>query len=271
MMASLPWVLAVILYAPVFRALYRGVWDVRDYTHAYFILPISLFIVWTRRRKVQELIKSGPPQGSHFRYLFVLIFGLCLFIFGWRKEYLFIQTFSAVPVLFGLAGYLYNPNVAELLKFPIFYLLLLIPLPLGILDSITLPMRYFASFTGAHILTLLGYPVSRQGLLLTMGKHEIFMGAPCSGFRSLITMISLGLVYIHFMQGTRSKNLLLFVSIIPLALLGNVIRIVVLCLITYHFGEKVGQGFLHNFSGMMIFLFIILGMMGLERLLSRTS
>ena len=80
--------------------------------------------------------------------------------------------------------------------FPILYLLLLVPPPLGILDQLTLPMRYSSSVASAFILKIFHYPVTREGLLLTIGEHEIFMGAPCSGLRSLITMIALGLVYI---------------------------------------------------------------------------
>ena len=142
------------------------------------------------------------------------------------------------------------------------------PIPVGILDNITLPMRAMASYLSAHILTAMNYEIAREGLLINMGGHEIFMGAPCSGFRSLITMLSLGLVYIYFCKGSIAKNVILFISIIPLALIGNLIRVITLCLITFHFGEEAGQGFFHNFSGMVVFVIIILGLMGLEKLLN---
>ena len=174
-----------------------------------------------------------------------------------------------IPLLFGMCLFLYNKGLARILAFPILYLLLLVPIPIGVLDSVTLPMRYLASVLSASILSLMPYDIVREGLLINMGGHEIFMGAPCSGFRSLITMISLGLIYIYFNKGTMSKNTILFISIIPLALAGNLARIIALCLITFHFGEAAGQGFFHNFSGMVVFLIIILGLMGLEKALNR--
>ena len=283
MLQTIPWLLTVYLYTPVFYRLYRGGWAVSDYTHAYFILPLSLLIVWLKRNEIRQIhLKvyssteqhpKGTPLTSHFLLLTpyfpglaLLILGLGMFIFGWRWDYLFISTLSLIPLLFGMCLFLYNKNFARILAFPILYLLLLVPFPVGVLDSITLPMRYAASVISAYILKAMGYDIVREGLLINIGGHEIFMGAPCSGFRSLITMISLGLIYIYFNKGTMSKNTILFISIIPLALVGNLARVIALCLITFHFGEAAGQGFFHNFSGMVVFLIIILGLMGLEKL-----
>ena len=267
---TIPWILTVILYSPVFYMLYKRRWEDVDYTHAYFILPVSLFIVFLKRKKIKELIKSTPYSSqpkAYYSSLTIMIISLLMFIFGCRKGYFFIQTFSLIPLLLGMTYYLYGWKVTRLLLFPILYLLLLVPPPLGILDSITLPMRYGSSVVNALLLKGLNYPITREGLLLTMGGHEIFMGAPCSGFRSLITMFSLGLVYVYFNKGRFSKNLLLIFSIIPLALIGNFIRIFVLCLITYYFGEEAGQGFFHNFSGIVIFIITILGLIGVETLM----
>ena len=288
MLQSIPWILTIVLYAPVFRALYLSVWDVRDYTHAYFILPLALFITWTKRKDIHQQITQCASHNTHHAIGFLLfIFGLASFILGWRWDYHFIRTLSLIPVLFGLCLFLYSKDLTKTLSFPILYLLLLVPIPVGILDNITLPMRYAASYMSAHILTAMNYDIVREGLLINMGGHEIFMGAPCSGFRSLITMMSLGLVYIYFTcqpntvilspkgEGSQIKEksyvkaIILFISIIPLALLGNLVRVIALCLITFHFGEAAGQGFFHNFSGMVVFLIIILGLMGLEKLLSR--
>jgi exosortase len=157
----------------------------------------------------------------------------------------------------------------KLLSFPILYLLLLVPPPFGILDSITLPMRHGISVLTENILYLLNYPISRKGLLLTIGYNDILMGAPCSGFRSLITMFSLVLVYVYISKGNISKKLILTFFIVPMALLGNLVRVITLCLITFYFGEETGQGFFHNFSGIVIFIITLLGLMGAESVLER--
>ena len=136
-----PWILLSILYSPVLFQLYRSRWENIDYTHAYFILPASLLLAWLKRKQLQGL-SSGAGAPCPPQYLALLILGLAMYIFGWRKDYLFISALSLIPALFGLTAYLYGPQIASTLRFPIFYLLLLVPPPLGILDAITLPMRY---------------------------------------------------------------------------------------------------------------------------------
>lgn len=272
MMANyLVWILVTILYAPIFFALYRSRWDAVDYTHAYFILPLSLWFVWRKRMHLRELI-----QQSKYRYnflgLFILIFGILMFIFGWREDYLFITTLSLIPVLYGLIIYLYGMHIAKTLSFPILYLLLLVPPPAAIIDGITLPLRYGISVLTEDILKFFHYPITREGLLLSIGIHEIFMGQPCSGFRSIITMFSLILAYVYISsKGGWVKKLILVCFILPFAMLGNLIRVIALCLITFYFSEEAGQGFFHNFSGIVIFIITILGVMGVESLLEKKT
>lgn len=193
-----------------------------------------------------------------------------MFIFGWRWDYLSVSTISAIPLLFGLVLYLYGAGAAASLSFPILYLLLLVPPPLGVLDSITIPMRYGVSALTEVILKGVGYPITRDGLMLSLGGHEVYMGAPCSGFRSLITMTSLGLVYAYISKGGFWKKTALFTSIIPLTLLGNLIRVLGVCLVTFYFGEAIGAKF-HDISGFVIFLILILGMMGIDSVLDRIT
>jgi exosortase len=269
-MNYLIWLGTALLYFPVFFQLYRSRWETIDYTHAYFILPVSLWLVWRKRAELKTILTkaqhSKPKTNQIFTFFFIL--GLLMFIFGWRQEYLFISTLSLIPLLFGLTGYLYGGQIARQLAFPILYLLLMVPPPLGVLDSITLPMRQGISVVTAGLLQAFHLPITRDGLLLSIGGHEIYMGAPCSGFRSLITMISLGLVYAYINKGTLRKKLILISSIIPLALLGNLIRVMGMCLVTYYIGEGAGTKY-HDVSGFVIFLVLIFGLIGLEALLDR--
>ncbi len=191
-----------------------------------------------------------------------------MFIFGWRWGYLMITTGSMIPVLFGLVLYLYGPATAKAMAFPILYLLLLVPPPLGVLDSITMPMRYGISIATQHLLMAFSIPITREGLMLTVGGHEVYMGAPCSGFRSLITMLSLGLAYVYFINIRLRNKIILVVSVVPLALLGNLLRVMGMCLVTYKFGETAGHKF-HDTSGLVIFVVLILGLLGIESLLEK--
>jgi exosortase len=269
MINYLIWILVATLYAPTFYTLYRVGWS-GDYSHAYFILPISVWLIWLKRKRIKELIQNQQiKHGKKLLGLCIFLLGLLIFIFGSYQNYLFISTLSLIPLLYGLINYLYGINIAKALSFPILYLLLLVPPPVAIIDSVTLPMRHGVSVVTEAILKFFDYPVTREGVLLTIGYHEVFIGPPCSGFRSLITMFSLVLVYVYISKGNLAKKLILTSFIIPSALLGNLIRVITLCLITFYFGKEAGQGFLHNFSGIMIFVITILMILGVESILNR--
>jgi len=262
------WSLTAGLYVPVFITLYKSRWETIDYTHAYFILPLSLYFVWRARHKYTSLAENLPVFKG-FWPLFWLVSGLSLFIFAWKQDYLFLSTLSLIPVLCGLTCYLYGKKVFQSVAFPIFYLLFLVPPPLGVLDEITVPMRYGVSVTTELVLKMLGYPLSRQGLMLFVGSHEVFLGAACSGFRSLITLASLGSAYIYLTQGSLSKKIGMAAAIVPLALLGNLMRVVSVCIATYYLGESKGWRLFHDASGFLMFSVMIGGLLGVERIFEK--
>lgn len=244
-------------------------WNAIDYTHAYFILPAALWFAWLRRRSIKKLADRVPAARVNYTALIILLTGIAMFSFGWKQDYLMISTFSLIPLLFGVTMFLYGPLMSKILSFPILYLILLVPPPLGLLDSVTLPMRYFVSVATEGILKAFNYPITRDGLLLSINNHEIFVGQPCSGFRSFITMLALGLAYVYLNKGSFKKKSLLVASIVPLALAGNLVRISSLCLVTYYLGESVGQKYYHDVSGVVIFVLLILGLVGVDSLLNR--
>ncbi len=270
MIHYLIWTLVAILYAPSFIKLYRVRWDLLDYTHAYFILPISLWLIWRHREKI-KLYNQNSESEKNYSSLILLFVGILIFMFGSRFDYASLTSMSLIPVLFGLILFLYGKNVAKVLAFPVLYLLLLMPPPMGIIDSITLPMRYGISNLTEQILSFVNYPITREGLMLTIGYTDIFMGQPCSGFRSLITLFSLGLVYIYISNTKSMNKFILTLFIVPLALFGNLLRVITLCLITFYFGEEAGQGFFHNFSGIVMFIITVSGLITLESILHKLN
>lgn len=264
----LVWVLTGALFFPLFLKLYGLSWKTADNTHTYFVLPIFLWFVWRKRIILRNLITKQIPTANYLG-LSVFIFSLSLFIFGQHNQYLFISTLSFVFALFGLANYLYGPNIAKVLYFPFLYLLLLVPIPKEILDTVTLPMRYGVSAATEIVLSFFGYPITREGLLLTIDNIEIFMGSPCSGYRSLITLVSLSLLYVYVSKSRLLNKYILILAVVPIALTGNFIRVISIFLITYYFGEEAGQGFFHGFSGIVVFSITLVGFVGIDWVLKR--
>lgn len=265
---AIVWLLTAVLYSPVFSQLYLGRWKSSDYTHAYFILPVFFWLVWRKRGILRELIYQRIPGNSTIG-LAALAGGVGMFMFGWYFDYLFLTSLSLIPVIYGLIRYQYGKDVVRALAFPILYLLLIPPIPVGIVDSMTLPLRYGVSIATEIVLKIFHYPVGREGLLLLIGENELFMGQPCSGFRTIISMFSLALVYVYISKGNLLKKALLSSFIIPISVFSNFVRVVAICLITYYFGEAAGQGFFHGFSGVLLFAITIMGLLGLEYLLGK--
>jgi exosortase len=240
-----------------------------DYTHAYFILPASLFIIWLKRNELQEIAGQTHLKNlsakTNYLSLLSIILALILFVFGWRHDYILISTFSLIPLLAGITGYLWGSAMLKAISFPLSYLFFLIPPPAGILDAITLPMRKLASIGAELVLKSFHLPIERQGLLIFINNHEIYLAPACSGFRSLITFMALSMLYLYFLKTSSDKKWVLILCVIPLSILGNLVRVIILCLITYTFGDEMGQGFLHEFSGILVFAVIIGGFMLIDK------
>lgn len=257
--------LLTLFYWPTLFNLFHSRWDYIDYTHAYFMLPVSLILVWTRRHELAKAASSGRPLSEDLYFFGIFAFGLAAAIFAWRESYIFLTTLALLPILYGLSGFLYGNGVTKILSFPILYLLFMVPPPLGILDSITLPMRYGVSVATEKTLSLFNYPITREGLLLFIGGKEVYLGEACSGFRSLITLSSLGAAYIYLLKTGSRKKWLIATSIIPLALIGNFLRVVSVVLATHYLGVTQAQQYYHDFSGFGVFLFMVLGLLWIEK------
>jgi exosortase len=265
-MNNIIWILLTALYSPIFFQLYKSRWENIDYTHAYLILPVSLWLAWRKRQEIRAALTASASPSVATWGMALLVLGALMFVFGWRMDYLMVSSLSFIVVLFGMILYRYNGKVAQILRFPILYLLLLVPPPLGILDAITIPMRKGVSIMTEVILKPF-YPVVRDGMMLQVGHAQVFVGAPCSGFRSLVSMFALALIYVYLIKLARSKKMIILAMVIPFALVGNVIRVISLTLVTYYFGKEAGEGFFHGFSGMLIFVLLIMALIGTGKML----
>lgn len=264
------WLSAGALYLPVFIQLYSLRWQLIDYTHAYFILPVALWLVWRKLQLIWEKI-NAPRKGAGIlaqaAYFVLFVCGVLLFTAGWRQGFLFVSAFSIIPLAAGLAGFLYGSGVLKELLFPIGYLFLLVPPPSGIIDQATLPLRYWVSYAAAGILKLMHFPVSREGTLIFIGQQQILVGDACSGLRSLITILALSLLYAYLNKGSLRKKIILVLCSVPLALLGNLVRIISMCLVTYYLRENAGQKYFYDYSGIAVFILVILALIGIDSLL----
>jgi exosortase B len=145
------------------------------------------------------------------------------------------------------------------LWFPFFFMLFMVPLPSEFVAAVTLPMKMAVSWATEHLLYAAGYPMSRTGVILQIGQYQLLVADACAGLQTLLTLEALGLFYLNLMRHPSAfRNIGLALFIIPISFSANVIRVVALTLITYYFGDAAGQGFLHGFAGMVLFITALL-------------
>jgi exosortase len=173
-----------------------------------------------------------------------------------------------VVLTWGVPFYLFGWQVAKQLIFPCTYLIFCIPL--NFLDSITFPLRMLVTVIATVLLNGLGIPVERvgSGIHSLTGGFDFDVAAPCSGLRSLLAMTALTAVYANLTQKTLIKQWILFLCAIPLAVIGNLVRITSIGLVAQAFGEDLAVNLYHDYSGYVVFAVGILLMVGIGGVLN---
>lgn len=235
-----------------------------DYSHGWLIPFVSLAIVWIKRKEIAAAPKSVSAIG-----LAVVIMALLFHWLGAKAQQTRLSLFGLVLLIWGIPYYFYGWQVAKILVFPCAYLIFCIPM--NFLDSVTFPLRIFATIVSTAMLNGLGIAAERSGSAIysmAAGGFSFDVADPCSGIRSLLALTALTAVYAYFTQKTLLKKWLLFLSAIPLAIIGNISRIVVVAIVAEAFGEELALGLFHDYSGYLVFTVAISMMLGVGALLN---
>jgi len=159
-------------------------------------------------------------------------------------------------------------SALKVVWFPLFFMLFMIPLPGTVVIVLTMPMKMAVSYVTEHVLYWANYPIARNGVILQIGQYQLLVADACAGLQTLLTLESLGLFYLNVVRHTSLfRNVALAILIVPISFTANVIRVITLTLITYYFGDGVGQGFLHQFAGIVLFLSALMLILGIDMLL----
>ena len=257
-----------LVYLPSFAELFRTLWSTDQNAHGPIVLAVSLWFLWFKARQVQAA--GMPAAPAPIAGWLVLLVGVGLFVVGRSQDIYLLETGSLVPVLVGLTLMFFGARVLRAMWFAYFFMCFMVPLPGSVVDVLTQPMKLAVSWGAHHALHALGYPVGLSGVVLTIGQYQLLVADACAGLNSLFTLEALGLLYMNVMRHESvARNAILATLIVPISFCSNLIRVVVLALITYHLGDAAGQGFLHGFSGMVLFITALLLIMGVDGLLQR--
>jgi exosortase B len=181
-----------------------------------------------------------------------------------------ILEFGSQPfVLTGLLLLLKGTKALRVAWFPIFYTVFMIPLPGIFVDMATGPLKGWISSIVTDGLYLVGYPISRTGVTITIGQYQMLVADACSGLHSMFSLAALGTLYMFILnRKSRLHNALMLASILPIAFVSNLVRVTFLVLITYHLGDEAGQGFLHGAAGIVLMVVALMGFFALDAVLA---
>jgi exosortase len=253
-------------YSHVLLSLGRAWWTDDNYSHGFLIVPIALYFLWERRAR----LAAAPATPATFGF-FVLVASLGVLAVGVLGAELFLMRVSLLGVLAGIVLWLHGWPVLRLVAFPLAFLLLMIPLPAIVFNQIAFPLQLLASQAGEAALSAAGIPVLREGNVLVLANTSLEVAEACSGIRSLVSLLALGIVFGYFRDRRLWARTAIALSAVPVAIVANGARVAGTGIAAHYFGPAAAQGFFHEFSGWIVFVVAFLMMLGVERVLCRLA
>ncbi len=236
-------------------------WFARDsyYSHGILIPFVTGYLIWQKR---EELSAIKPVKSSLGMVL--IVFGLVIHLISSILRVYFSSGFSMIIVLVGVIAHFYGNQILKKVLFPILFLFFMIPLPMVVISNISFQMKLFAATLATGILNNMGLPAVQEGSILKMRHAYVIVDDVCSGLRSLISLTALGTIFAYWMKSGIFKKIILFLSTIPIAIITNVCRIVFLSFVSEIWGPEYAVGFIHDFSGFLVFglAFVLLFFVG---------
>ena len=241
----------LVLYADTYLRLSQTIWASDEQGHGPIIMAVALWLMWRRRFELADLpARAKPVLGSA-----IFLFAMLMFVAGRSQAVWLLEVGSQIPLLISILLLFKGPAAVRLFIFPLLFMVFMVPLPATWVATVTTPLKSAVSAVASNLLYHLGYPVGRTGVVMTVGPYQLLVADACAGLNSMFTLEALGLLYMQLMNYTSvARNTFLAIVVIPVSFAANVIRVIVLVLVTYHFGDEAGQGFVHGFAGMVLFM-----------------
>lgn len=263
------WVIALgmaLLAIPTIVTLGEQVWSQESGAHGPIVLVTGLWLLWRKR----DEMRAAAVPGSDWLTIPAMTASLALYVFGRAYDFISLEVVGLYGVGLSLLYACFGLRVLLTNWFPLFYLAFLVPPPGWFMDSITAPLKLFVSFAATEGLQAVGIPVFREGVTLMIGHYQLLVEDACSGMNSITGLVAISLFYIYLLRNASWRySLFLVALVIPIAIVANIIRIVVLVLLTYFFGDAVAQGFLHMAAGIFLFVTALLLVFAVDNLMSR--
>lgn len=248
------------MYLPILTRLVSQWWSDPNFSHGFFVPLFSAFVIWQERSRF-AMVRVHPSWSG----LLLLVAGLGLLVLGQMGAEIFLSRVSLLVVLAGLVILFVGWSFFRELLFPWAFLFLMIPIPTIVFNQITFPLQILASKVASTVLPWMGVPVLREGNVIILPAMALEVAEACSGIRSLMSLLTLAVIYGYLMEHKNGIRVLLALSSVPIAVAANSFRIVGTGLLVQYWDPAKAQGFFHEFSGWLIFVISLLMLYALHR------
>ncbi len=221
-----------------------------NYSHGFLIVPLAGYFAWERRDQLRRLPLAPRSWG-----LLIVGGSVAVLIAGLLGAELFLTRIALIGTLVGGILFVLGWQHLQVLLFPLGILLLMIPIPAIIFNQIVFPLQLLASRVGEASLSAAGVPVLREGNVIILANTSLEVAEACSGIRSLVSLLTLGIVYGYFVDRRPGVRTAIALSSIPVAIVANGLRVAGTGFAAHFFGPAAAEGFFHTFSGWLVFVF----------------
>jgi exosortase len=250
------------LYADVMAGLFRAWRTNDDYSHGFLVAPICAYFTWERRHRL-ALFDVRPSLAG----LVIILVSLLVLIAGELGAELFLARVSLIGVLAGSVLFVLGPTHARTLALPLCFALLMIPLPAIVFNAVAFPLQLLASRVAEVTLSGLSIPVFREGNVIFLSNTTLEVAEACSGIRSLMSLLTLGIVYGYFTEDSLIWRVVLAAATFPIAVVANALRVAGTGFLAHVAGAPAADGFFHTFAGWLVFMAAVIMLFLVQRLL----
>jgi exosortase len=244
------------MYIPTFIWMWdRWFAEESYYSHGILMPLVTIFLIMFKK---EELKGIGPKRNVWGLLLIGLALAIHL-ISAWMRVY-FTSGFSMILLILGLVLYFLGVEYLKKTLAPILFLIFMVPMPLVLIANLSVKMKLFAAQWATVLINKIGIPATRDGSTINTIHSYMMVEGPCSGLRSLISLLALGALVAYFMKANWIKKVILLILTVPISICANIFRITLLTSVSEIYGEKFAMGWFHDFSGFLLFAVALLGL-----------
>ncbi len=259
-LVALAW---AVLYFDVIRRLVDDWLVDENYSHGLILPFVSVYAVWRSRHDLSKI----PAEPKVVSGLLLLAIALLMLFAGIVGAELYVTRISMLLSLASLVIYFFGYLWMRLLLFPIGLMILAIPVPNIVFNQVAFPMQLMASDYAALVIRSFGIPALREGNIIELASMKLQVVEACSGIRSLMSLTSVCVVYGYFVEQSWWRRIVLIAAVFPIAVFTNSLRVALTGLIANYRGPAYAEGFMHGFSGWLLFAMAVVMLIILHRIL----